>query len=203
MMPPAFHALYLLYLKMRPFIQKARFVLPRRLYVPFSGRRLPRCSKTRILACCSRANWTMRALTRCAICSSTWRIFRQKSALSCSFSARMPVCERLRAIRPSSCAPCARYLCAFPDKGGSQDGAFNCLDAAHGYVLVEIEIDRANLGLRIAGDLLLDCGGSSERLFDGGMQPELLPLADQRRTAQIVALGGIARERVNLEPGPA
>src|SRR5215469_10505482 len=62
MMPPAFHALYLLYLKMRPFIQKARFVLPRRLYVPFSGRRVPRCSKTRILACCSIANWTMRAL---------------------------------------------------------------------------------------------------------------------------------------------
>jgi hypothetical protein len=46
-------------------------------------------------------------------------------------------------------------------------------------VLVEIEIDRANLGLRIAGYLLLDFGGSSERLFDGGMQPELLPLADQ------------------------
>ena len=81
----------------------------------------------------------------------------------------MPVCERLRAIRPSSFAPCARYLCAFPDKGGSQDGAFSCLDAAHGQVLVEIEIDRANLGLRIAGYLLLDSGGSSERLFDRGM----------------------------------
>jgi len=70
---------------------RARFILLRREYVPFSGLRLPRCSKTRMLDPCAFANWTMRELTRCAICSSTFLTLRQGSVLSCSFSAMMPV----------------------------------------------------------------------------------------------------------------
>src|SRR5713226_1063939 len=96
----SFHALYLAYWKMRPFIQKARFLLPRRLYLPFVGLRVPRCSNTRIVAPCS---WTTRLLTRWATCSSRARILRHRAALSCSPAAMMPVLARLRAIRPSSC----------------------------------------------------------------------------------------------------
>ena len=93
----------------------------------------------------------------------------------------MPVCDRLRAMRPSSNAPCARYLCAISDEGGGKAGAFNCLDAAYGYVLVEIEIDRTDARLWIGCDLLLNFGGSSEGLFDGSMQPPLLSPANQGR----------------------
>src|SRR5216684_2041263 len=99
----SFHALYLAYWKMRPFIQKARFLLPRRLYLPFVGLRVLRCSNTRIVAPCSWANWTMCLLTRWATCSSRARILRHRAALSCSPAAMMPVLARLRAIRPSSC----------------------------------------------------------------------------------------------------
>ena len=99
---------------------------------PFPGAGCPDVQKPRRLAVFSRANWTMRALTRCAICSSTCLILAQRSALSCSLSAMMPVWDRLRAMRPSSFAPCARYRCAISDEGSSQDGAVTCsLDAAH------------------------------------------------------------------------
>src|SRR5258708_29993510 len=97
------HALYFVYLKMRPFIQKARLLLPRRLYLPFSGLRLPRCSNTRIVAPCLTANWTIRALTRWARSSSRLLILRQRLALSCSPCAIMPVLLRLRAIHPQWC----------------------------------------------------------------------------------------------------
>src|SRR6266849_5643885 len=100
-MIPALYALYFAYLKRRPFIQNARLLLPRRLYLPLAGLRLPRCSKTAIVASCCFANWTMRALTRWATCVSALRILRQRSALSCSFEAQMPVLDRLRAMRPS------------------------------------------------------------------------------------------------------
>src|SRR5260370_8273839 len=102
-MIPRLHALYLAKLKILPFIQKARFVLPLRLYLPFSGWRVPRCANTRREGPWSAANWTMRAFTRCAMCSSALRILRQRSALSCSFSAMMPVSRRLRAIGPNRC----------------------------------------------------------------------------------------------------
>src|SRR5260370_11066452 len=98
---PSLYALYFAYLKMRPFIQNARLLLPRRLYLPFAGLRFPRCSNTSMVASCCEANWTMRALTRWAIWSSTLVILRQRSALSCSPEAQMPVIPRLRAIRPS------------------------------------------------------------------------------------------------------
>src|SRR5258707_15366801 len=62
-MIPSFHALYFAYLKMRPFIQKARLVFPRWLYLPLVGLRSPKCSNTKMLACCACANWTMRVLT--------------------------------------------------------------------------------------------------------------------------------------------
>jgi hypothetical protein len=65
-MIPSFHALYLAYRKMRPFIQKARLLLPRRLYLPFSGRSFERCSNTRMVAPCSCAKSTMRRETRWA-----------------------------------------------------------------------------------------------------------------------------------------
>ena len=56
----------------------------------------------------------------------------------------IPVCERLRAMRPSSFAPCARYPSATTDEAGGEDGAFNCLDGAHGELLAQIEVDRAD-----------------------------------------------------------
>src|SRR5215469_5824561 len=84
---PRCQALNLVKLKILPFIQKARLTFPRWLYFPFSGRRFPRCSKTSKEAPCETANWTMRALTRWAICSSARRILRQRSTLSCSPSA--------------------------------------------------------------------------------------------------------------------
>src|SRR5258708_18968891 len=43
----------------------------------------------------------MRALTRCARCSSIVLILRQRSTLSCSPCAMMPVLLRLRAIGPN------------------------------------------------------------------------------------------------------
>src|SRR5215469_5131291 len=144
----------------------------------------------------------MRALSRCAMCSSTCLILVQRSALSCSPSAIMPVLPRLRAMRPSNFAPCARYRCSLSDKGGRKAGAVNGLDAAHGEMLVEIEIDRAHSCL-IGHELFCDFRRRLELLFDGGMQPAAIPRVDQGRAAHLEASGQIACERVHLEPGPA
>jgi hypothetical protein len=116
------------------------------------------------------------------------RILRQRSALSCSFSAMMPVCDRFRAMRPNCFAPCARYLSASSDKTGGEDGTFNRLNGAYGQMLVEIEIDGADAGLR-GGELFRDFRWGSERLFNGGVQPPLSPLANERRTSHLKTSG--------------
>ena len=98
--------------------------------------------------------------------------------------------------------PKARYLSASPDKTGGEDGTFNRLNGADGQVLVEIEIDGADPGLR-GGELFRDFRWGSERLFNGGVQPPLLSMTHQRRTAHHKAIGQVTRERANLDPGPA
>ena len=105
-------------------------------------------------------------------------------------------------MRPSSFAPCARYRCAISDEGSSQDGAVTCLDAAHSYVVIKIEIHRAETCIG-GGELLSDFGWSLAGLFDGGMQPPAIPDAHQARATHLEPFGQIATERVYFEPGPA
>src|SRR5713101_5899053 len=77
------------------------FAVPPVAILPLLRTQVPQVLEDEDGSPCSQANWTIRALTRWATCSSMWRILRQRSALSCSFSAMMPVCDRWRAIRPN------------------------------------------------------------------------------------------------------
>ena len=126
---------------------------------------------------------------------------RSQSALSCSFSARMPVCDRWRAIRPNCLAPCAGYRSAFPDKTGGEDRTCNGLDGTHGYVLVKIEIDRTDTCFCV-GKVFCDFRWTRERLFHGGVQPPLRPPTNQDRTLHLKAFRKITPEGTDLHPGP-
>jgi len=64
--------------------------------------------------------------------------------------------------------PKARYRSATADKAGSEDGAFNRLDAAHSNMFAQIEINGADLCLGV-GDLLGYFGWRGEGLLDRGM----------------------------------
>ena len=98
--------------------------------------------------------------------------------------------------------PTARYRCAIPNEGSRKAGAVNGLDAAQSYVLIKIEIHRADT-CSGGGELLDDFGGRLEGLFDRGMQPPAISLADELRTAHLEATREIATEHVYFEPGPA
>jgi hypothetical protein len=91
-------------------------------------------------------------------------------------------------MRPNWCAPCARYLSASADKTGGEDGTFNSLTAADGQMLVKIEIDGADAGLR-GGELFRDFRWGSERLCNGGVQPPHSPLANKSRTSHLKTSG--------------
>ena len=99
--------------------------------------------------------------------------------------------------------PKARYLSASSDKMGGEDGAFNGLDGADGEMFAQIEIDGADPCVCISGDLLCDFGWTAQRLFDGGVQPPLLPLANERRTSQLDLFRHVAPQRTDFDPGPA
>ena len=68
--------------------------------------------------------------------------------------------------------------------------------------MIKIEIHRADTCIG-GGELLDDFGGRLEGLFDRGMQPPAISLADELRTAHLEATREIATERVYFEPGPA
>ena len=99
--------------------------------------------------------------------------------------------------------PKARYLSASSDKMGGEDGAFNGLDGADGEMFAQIEIDGADPCVCIGGDLLCDFGWTAERLFDGSVQPPLLPLANERRTSQLDLFRHVTPQRPDFDPGPA
>ncbi len=103
---------------------------------------------------------------------------------------------------PKQFLPKARYRSATADKAGGDDGAFNSLDATHGEVLVEIEIDGADLCLGF-GDLLYYFWWRGECLLDGGMQPPLVAMPDQLGTSQLKEGRDVAPKRADFDPGPA
>ena len=100
---------------------------------------------------------------------------RSQSALSCSFSARMPVLARLRAMRPNCRAPCAGYLSATADEAGGQDRTFDSLDGADCEMFVEVQIDRTDSRCGSGSDLCLNLWGALEVPLNRNMQPPLLP----------------------------
>ena len=68
--------------------------------------------------------------------------------------------------------------------------------------MIKIEIHRADTCIG-GGELLYDFGGRLEGLFERGMQPPAISLADELRTAHQITIREIATERVYFEPGPA
>ena len=89
-----------------------------------------------------------------------------------------------------------------PDKAGGKDRTFSSLDGAHGEMRVEIEIDGADAGLRIGGDLGCDLGRWREGRFDAGLKPPLLAPTNEHRASGLEASREIAPQGANLDPAP-
>ena len=115
----------------------------------------------------------------------------------------MPVQDRLRAMRPNRCAPCADYHFASPDEAGVQDRTFNRLNGANREFFVEVEIDRADPCLCIGRDLLFDCGWALELLLKGRVQPPLVAMTDERRASHLDPIGECSSRGADFEPTPA
>src|SRR5579884_3107906 len=69
-------------------------------------------------------------------------------------------------------------------------------------MLVEVEINRTDLGVYDGGDLLFHFCRSFERPLHRGMQPPLPPTSHKRGTAQFHAFGEIPPGEADFDPTP-
>ena len=69
-------------------------------------------------------------------------------------------------------------------------------------MLVEIEIDRADLCLCVGRNVFLDFARTLELLFDGSMQPLLIAAPDKLGTSYLDTSGDVSASDTNFEPAP-
>ena len=69
-------------------------------------------------------------------------------------------------------------------------------------MLVEIEIDRADLCLCVGRNVFLDFARTLELLFDGSMQPPLIAFSNELWASHLDTIWDFTASDTNLDPAP-